>query len=250
MPIALTACSTRVTRRDPHRHATMFIGRRKTSLLQDRSDGVRSSAPTFAPASRPILRTATAQSARRKRIARSLAAAGNARNDLLFTMSDNRVRDVRPAVKAAPPSWPQTYGPRPTARSVSDEHRPLWWSQTGSNRRPPACKAGALPTELWPRNTRGHLVAQSHGARSRHRRPVAGTMVGLGRFELPTSRLSSARSNQLSYKPLIQTNGSKARSGSLARQSWRDQVRARPRRKRSVDGGAPPMGSIGLSDRP
>jgi hypothetical protein len=27
---------------------------------------------------------------------------------------------------------------------------PIWWSQTGSNRRPPACKAGALPTELWP----------------------------------------------------------------------------------------------------
>lgn len=26
------------------------------------------------------------------------------------------------------------------------------WSQPGSNRRPPACKAGALPTELWPRN--------------------------------------------------------------------------------------------------
>ena len=26
-------------------------------------------------------------------------------------------------------------------------------------------------------------------------------LVGLGRFELPTSRLSSARSNQLSYKP-------------------------------------------------
>jgi hypothetical protein len=29
-------------------------------------------------------------------------------------------------------------------------------------------------------------------------------VVGLGRFELPTSRLSSARSNQLSYKPLGQ----------------------------------------------
>ena len=28
-----------------------------------------------------------------------------------------------------------------------------------------------------------------------------GKMVGLGRLELPTSRLSSARSNQLSYKP-------------------------------------------------
>jgi hypothetical protein len=25
-----------------------------------------------------------------------------------------------------------------------------WWSQTDSNRRHPACKAGALPTELWP----------------------------------------------------------------------------------------------------
>src|SRR3954463_12166732 len=28
--------------------------------------------------------------------------------------------------------------------------RPTGWSQPGSNRRPPACKAGALPTELWP----------------------------------------------------------------------------------------------------
>ena len=27
----------------------------------------------------------------------------------------------------------------------------IWWSQTGSNRRPHACKARALPTELWPR---------------------------------------------------------------------------------------------------
>src|SRR5882724_4918874 len=34
-------------------------------------------------------------------------------------------------------------------------------------------------------------------SRSRERR-----LVGLGRLELPTSRLSSARSNQLSYKPL------------------------------------------------
>jgi hypothetical protein len=33
----------------------------------------------------------------------------------------------------------------------SDETlNPDWWSQTGSNRRPPACKAGALPAELWP----------------------------------------------------------------------------------------------------
>ena len=36
-----------------------------------------------------------------------------------------------------------------------------------------------------------------------HRRTDANKVVGLGRFELPTSRLSSARSNQLSYKPEI-----------------------------------------------
>jgi hypothetical protein len=60
--------------------------------------------------------------------------------------------------------------------------RAAWWSQTGSNRRPPACKAGALPAELWPLSGKRNLV-------------------GLGRLELPTSRLSSARSNQLSYKP-------------------------------------------------
>src|SRR6184192_558087 len=30
------------------------------------------------------------------------------------------------------------------------ERSSSWWSQTESNRRPPACKAGALPTELWP----------------------------------------------------------------------------------------------------
>src|ERR1700677_798729 len=29
------------------------------------------------------------------------------------------------------------------------------WSRPGSNRRPPACKAGALPAELWPLLTGG-----------------------------------------------------------------------------------------------
>ena len=28
----------------------------------------------------------------------------------------------------------------------------FWWRMTGSNRRPPACKAGALPAELIPRD--------------------------------------------------------------------------------------------------
>jgi hypothetical protein len=36
-------------------------------------------------------------------------------------------------------------------RSCSKEH---WWSQTGSNRRHRACKARALPAELWPQSLR------------------------------------------------------------------------------------------------
>ena len=29
---------------------------------------------------------------------------------------------------------------------------PDWWSRSESNRRPPECKSGALPTELRPRS--------------------------------------------------------------------------------------------------
>jgi hypothetical protein len=88
----------------------------------------------------------------------------------------------------------------------------FWWRQTGSNRRPHACKARALPAELCPRSRRrmlnakeqrfadamlAHVMSTSAAALKAKR----ANMVGLGRLELPTSRLSSARSNQLSYKP-------------------------------------------------
>jgi hypothetical protein len=43
----------------------------------------------------------------------------------------------------------------------------------------------------------GFVYLRGCATRSRRR-----SVVGLGRLELPTSRLSSARSNQLSYKPL------------------------------------------------
>ena len=59
-----------------------------------------------------------------------------------------------------------------------------WWSLTGSNRRHPACKAGALPAELRPQS----FLTEPD-------------MVGPGRLELPTSRLSGVRSNHLSYWP-------------------------------------------------
>ena len=71
---------------------------------------------------------------------------------------------------------------------------PKWWSRTGSNRRPPACKAGALPIELRPLNL------PDAASRTLILDPGGG-MVGLGRLELPTSRLSGVRSNHLSYRP-------------------------------------------------
>jgi hypothetical protein len=73
-------------------------------------------------------------------------------------------------------------------------------------------------------------------------------VVGLGRLELPTSRLSSARSNQLSYKPLTlflkedQGQGSRAIGMADAPHSAKAlRQRVRPRRKRNEDGEIPPM---------
>ena len=57
-------------------------------------------------------------------------------------------------------------------------------------------------------------------------------MVGLGRFELPTPRLSSVCSNQLSYRPIPQTQ--RPRISKNQRQSARSlktgqQAHAKPR---------------------
>ena len=71
-----------------------------------------------------------------------------------------------------------------------------WWSQTGSNRRPHACKARALPTELWPQ-----ILRSTQESCLSIRSAATQELVGPGRFELPTLRLSGVRSNQLSYGP-------------------------------------------------
>jgi hypothetical protein len=60
----------------------------------------------------------------------------------------------------------------------------------------------------------------------RHMRSIK--VVGLGRLELPTSRLSSARSNQLSYKPLHEEHARAHRlhaDASHKRSPWRVFVR-------------------------
>ena len=36
------------------------------------------------------------------------------------------------------------------AQALKIQARQNWWRYAGSNRRPPACKAGALPAELYP----------------------------------------------------------------------------------------------------
>ena len=59
----------------------------------------------------------------------------------------------------AQPGRPNLDLPRGTTRTchqanpspmTGGRHSGAWWRRTGSNRRPPACKAGALPAELNP----------------------------------------------------------------------------------------------------
>src|ERR1700742_889806 len=103
-------------------------------------------------------------------------------------------------------------------------------------------------------------MAPQRGTRAASVDGASREVVGLGRLELPTSRLSSARSNQLSYKPKTKP---RPRMCAVAtrpgeRPTWRaigacrhdraaHMARARPRRKRNVDGGVPPMDIYGLN---
>ena len=88
----------------------------------------------------------------------------------------------------------ETCNPRSLQRLLD-----FWWSQTGSNRRPHACKARALPTELWPQKEKppGGSCRSTCPPKDPRKK-----VVGPGRLELPTSRLSGVCSNRLSYRPL------------------------------------------------
>ena len=137
--------------------------------------------------------------------------------NLRYADTDDRQRQDRPqtgTVLGCP------VGPNVTPLGPQSSGRE-WWSQTGSNRRPPACKAGALPTELWPRPKKICVV----------RRLI---MVGPGRLELPTSRLSGVRSNRLSYRPSRERPCNK---GSKATMSTQAPVAATFTGRRYADGG-------------
>ncbi len=135
----------------------------------------------------------------------------NVRTILLFTMSANSQRSQRG-------SRCKTFSLRQDdARRRTDDRRSsvlcpqratrAWWSQTGSNRRPPACKAGALPTELWPRRAEGATEDRPQMPEDRTLLasvlcPPSSDLVGLDRLERSTSPLSGVRSNHLSYRPV------------------------------------------------
>src|ERR1700761_7249252 len=80
-----------------------------------------------------------------------------------------------------------------------------WWRMTGSNRRPPACKAGALPAELIPQSYSAQEVFEQRSATTPDK-----AMVGLDGFEPSTPALSRRCSNRLSYRPLsLSSNNSR-----------------------------------------
>jgi hypothetical protein len=56
-----------------------------------------------------------------------------------------------PGLAASETCFKKVTGQMPDTQWVCLTDNTGWWSQTGSNRRPEACKATALPTELWPR---------------------------------------------------------------------------------------------------
>jgi hypothetical protein len=78
-------------------------------------------------------------------------------------------RDAQGAEAGPPPSRGMVGVPgvEPGTSSLSGTRSNLlsytpggWWRQPGSNRRHPACKAGALPTELCPRRAPGPLASR------------------------------------------------------------------------------------------
>ena len=157
------------------------------------------------------------------------------RTDLLFTMTKNIAaprRGFPPRRQARKSSFFRTRHAGSTPRCGTP-----WWSQTGSNRRPPACKAGALPAELWPQS-RQWGVGSPAGRNLSVRPPLpiadCPVLVGLGRFELPTSPLSGVRSNRLSYRPDVGDPRRRTRSGA---RSALDASGKKEKRRRRV----PPM---------
>jgi hypothetical protein len=102
--------------------------------------------------------------------------AGTGRMNFLFTcQTTTPPQTPTRGQKAAKPTSPRTHAPRPNI-------------------------GGARRDRTDDLMLAKHALSQLSYGPNRSHHPKQ-EMVGLGRLELPTSRLSSARSNQLSYKP-------------------------------------------------
>ena len=128
------------------------------------------------------------------------------RSKSLFTMTKSLV--AKPARGFVPDKNPVARGSLPGMTRAGDPKVPRcrdtnhsiekWWSRSGSNRRPQACKARALPTELRPHWCAPWSVSSEFvSSESQHKLELVGPV----RFELTTPRLSSVCSDQLSYEP-------------------------------------------------
>ena len=78
------------------------------------------------------------------------------------------------------------------------QHRPNWLGQAGGAERDRTDDLLLAKQALSQLSYSPNLVATCAQSAT----GPESSVVGLGRLELPTSRLSSARSNQLSYKPV------------------------------------------------
>ena len=72
----------------------------------------------------------------------------------MFPLHDDRQHAPTPCGAHANSVYPRIHRAKsanaPMPKAQHRRQSAAWWSQTGSNRRPHACKARALPTELWP----------------------------------------------------------------------------------------------------
>ena len=101
----------------------------------------------------------------------------------------NHVQWQKPphAVPETPTKTPHPASVSVRASNSTHQQPPTPWRRTESNRRPPACKAGALPIELRPRSTKPvscrAKVSKARGAAPRPRwgpRPQAPSLKVTG----------------------------------------------------------------------
>ncbi len=133
------------------------------------------------------------------------------------TTPHGRVSEVSPPQRAAHQAFSTASLRQPgTAEFLSRLRHERKWRRSDSNRRPPACKAGALPLSYAPAgedrqqlhpireaSLTAPLARAPHHPSGEPRFLRSRNVVGQGGLEPPTPRLSSVCSNQLSYWPRI-----------------------------------------------